>query len=241
MTKCRNCGKEHDGAFCPYCGTRAEEGAVCPKCGAEIEEGAVFCRHCGNRISTDEQQKSVVIKNETKRDLDFSARMNYYMVGKRSRIMLFISSLVLILLGGGIVCAVEILTSSSGEYDFSVGGFLILLGILFFIFALMHKSTMRKAIQKNMQGKEATNLYTFTEEGYDVATKISDGTMGKTWGNYGSFTEVKEFTDMWLLYVNGMTVFPVSKAGMTKGTAEELSELFKRTTGVRYKVCYKVK
>lgn len=242
MTKCKNCGKEHDGDFCPFCGTRAEKVAVCPKCGEKLEEGAKFCGNCGNEISeaaAPEARPEVrKLKNETKRDVEFTARMNYYMVGKRSRIMLFVCALVLILLAGWIF-GYNYLMTGGEDYKLSLVIFLVLLGVIFFIFALVQKSSMRKAVQNNMQGKEATNLYTFTEDGYEVVTRLNDGTVSRTWGNYGGFTEAKEFADMWLLYVNKAMVFPVAKDGMREGTAEELSALFVRMMGERYKVCYK--
>ena len=64
MEKCKNCGNEFEGEFCPKCGTpvnRQENASVqenaqkvkvrCANCGAELEEGAVFCPKCGSRTN----------------------------------------------------------------------------------------------------------------------------------------------------------------------------------------------
>ena len=239
MNKCKKCGNEFDGDVCNVCGTKVEGEETCPYCGATLTPNANFCLHCWKPVSHyAEKPKSLVIKNETKRDLDFDARMNYHIAGKKNRLMYFVCALMFILLGA-IVFAFEYLTSNGEEYEVSLVVFLVLFGVVFFIFALASKSMIRKAIQTNMQGMEATITYNFTESGYEVLTRISDGTMGKTWGGYGGFTEVKEFADMCLLYINKTTVLPVAKSGMKEGTAEELSALLSRAVGIRYKVCFK--
>ena len=44
--KCKKCGKEYEGNFCPYCGTAANDNA-CPKCGKKREPGVRYCSSCG--------------------------------------------------------------------------------------------------------------------------------------------------------------------------------------------------
>ena len=64
MEKCKNCGNEFEGEFCPKCGTPVNHQenvgvqenaqkvkAKCANCGAELEEGAVFCPKCGSRTN----------------------------------------------------------------------------------------------------------------------------------------------------------------------------------------------
>ncbi len=46
--KCKNCGKEFEGNFCPMCGTKAVP--ACPVCGKEKAEGALYCSNCGHRF-----------------------------------------------------------------------------------------------------------------------------------------------------------------------------------------------
>lgn len=46
MYKCKNCGAEVDGAFCPACGTKRDDD-VCPVCGTPRENMAGFCSKCG--------------------------------------------------------------------------------------------------------------------------------------------------------------------------------------------------
>lgn len=50
--KCRECGTESDGNFCPSCGAplAAEELSHCPSCGAEADPGAYFCTTCGEPL-----------------------------------------------------------------------------------------------------------------------------------------------------------------------------------------------
>lgn len=47
MPKCKNCGTEFEGKFCPQCGTEYGKNKVCPKCGGECADGAKFCPLCG--------------------------------------------------------------------------------------------------------------------------------------------------------------------------------------------------
>ncbi len=48
MKKCSKCGKEFEGNYCPYCGTKA---IYCSNCGVPMEEGQKFCKQCGVRVS----------------------------------------------------------------------------------------------------------------------------------------------------------------------------------------------
>lgn len=45
MVKCKDCGTEYEGEFCPECGLPAER--ICPQCGRKGESGARFCNVCG--------------------------------------------------------------------------------------------------------------------------------------------------------------------------------------------------
>ena len=47
MNKCKNCGTEFEGNFCPKCGTASEAPKVCPKCNSQLYEGARYCSKCG--------------------------------------------------------------------------------------------------------------------------------------------------------------------------------------------------
>ena len=46
--KCKKCGQEFQGNFCPNCGTPALK--ICPQCGKEHPDGAKFCPDCGYRL-----------------------------------------------------------------------------------------------------------------------------------------------------------------------------------------------
>lgn len=45
MVKCKDCGTEYEGEFCPECGLSAER--ICPQCGKKGESAAHFCNVCG--------------------------------------------------------------------------------------------------------------------------------------------------------------------------------------------------
>ena len=45
--KCKNCGYEFEGKFCPECGTRAEPEEKCPVCGTVRQNNQKFCSECG--------------------------------------------------------------------------------------------------------------------------------------------------------------------------------------------------
>ena len=50
MNKCRICGTEFEGNFCPNCGKRWQDTLVCVHCGAKIVDGAKYCTECGSPI-----------------------------------------------------------------------------------------------------------------------------------------------------------------------------------------------
>ncbi len=51
MKECRECGKQYEGNFCPYCGAKwLDEQAserLCPDCGATVSSDMRFCANCG--------------------------------------------------------------------------------------------------------------------------------------------------------------------------------------------------
>ena len=55
MNKCKKCGTEFDGLFCPECGAKANGKTVCPRCGNELDENVKFCPNCGYDRSNDKQ------------------------------------------------------------------------------------------------------------------------------------------------------------------------------------------
>lgn len=48
--KCKNCGADFDGNFCPNCGTGANTTRACPHCGAEVAADMNFCNNCGMSV-----------------------------------------------------------------------------------------------------------------------------------------------------------------------------------------------
>ena len=176
-----------------------------------------------------------MIKNRTKVDLKLNLRIYERILGKKYRIILFLASAAL-LLCGVVVIALARLYALGASIEFFFGLFLFVLGIVVGVAAVAFKSLfMKKILKKHMRGKVPTNDYSFTEEGYEVATCMNDGTQGSASGSYDAFIEAREYKDVWLLYLNKETVFAVSKSGMTEGTAEEISALLSRAMGVRYK------
>lgn len=204
----------------------------CENCGKEFEGN--FCPSCGTKAGTAEEKKFL---NETRIDLNYNLRMTDNMAGKKSQILLIVAALCL-LVCGGVFLALELTLFKNSEPDFIFQIFLLTFGAVLLVFAFAFRPLVKMLLKKNMQGKESVNSYTFTETGYEVVTKLNDGTESKASGGYAAFTEAREYRDMWLLYLNKATVFSVDKAGMTEGTVEELSALFMRNMGARYKVRY---
>ena len=204
----------------------------CENCGKEFD--GTFCPECGTKAEPDKSS----IRNETRIDVSYSVRMSENMVGKKLKVLMLIGAVFLIIVGA-VWLTLELVLPGEWEPELVPPIIFLALGLFVGVFALAFKPIIRYLTLKNMVGKESTNFYTFTEEGYEVVTKMSDGTESKATGNYGSFIEAKEYADMWLLYINKATVFSVSKDGMREGTAEELTALFMRNMGTKYKVCYK--
>lgn len=205
----------------------------CENCGKEFDGN--FCPACGTKAAP--AQDGVALKNVTKMDLEFNLRVTENMAGKKCRIILLVVAIALMAVGA-VLLSLELVFPSE-EPDFFFVTLLFLLGIFFLVFALVFKPFMRKILRKNMQGKESTNEFVFTEGGYEVTTLLNDGTRSTASGGYNGFTEAKEYKDMWVLYINKATAFSLGKECMTAGTAEELSALLSRMTGARYKKCYK--
>ncbi|MDE7159184.1 MAG: hypothetical protein K2N74_06395, partial [Clostridiales bacterium] len=204
----------------------------CENCGKEFNGN--FCPMCGTKA---EPVKGNTFKNETRIDVDFSIRASENVLGKKLKVLMLIGALALILIGA-VWLTLELVLPSQWEPELFPPILFFALGLFVGIFALCLKPLVRYFTLKNLLGKESVNTYTFTEEGYEIFTKMSDGTESKATGNYGGFVEAKEYADMWLLYINKATVFSVDKNGMTEGTAEELSAWLVSKMGERYKVCY---
>lgn len=239
MLKCKNCGNEYEGNFCPVCGTRAEEKKFCPACGAALDRDAEFCACCGSPVADKEDaRKKNAIKNETHVDAEYNLRASDNIAGKKSRIVMIAAGAFLILFGVAFYL-LDYFVLSGADCDIFFPLFCGVLGAVFLVFGIVFKSVLRKTVQKNMQGKESTEYFTFYEDGYEIVTRLNDGTESKSTGGYNGFTEAREYKDMFLLYINKATVFSVDKTGMKQGTAEELAALLLRKTGDRYKVKYK--
>lgn len=177
-------------------------------------------------------------KNETKKDLELKIRMHDNIGGRTAGKMTLVGAIVMLVSGVSLL-VLELLFPSEEDSVLYPAIVICVLGVLFVCFALAFKPIRKAILKGNMQGKESTNAYTFTEEGCEVVTRMNDGTEITASGNYDGFTEVKEYKDMWLLYIDRETMFPIAKDGMKEGSAEELSALLSRTMGKRYKVCYK--
>lgn len=178
-----------------------------------------------------------MIVNETKVDLLFNTSVGMR-IARRTRVILAIAAVV-VLACGGLILGLTIADPEDSDYFLPI--LFLALGVFFGVLALGYKPFMRRVLQKNMQGKESVQRYTFTEEGYEQIATLNDGTESRTQGGYAAITECREYSDMWLLYLNKTTIFGVSKGGMKEGTAEELTALFMRAFGPRYKTCFKRK
>lgn len=53
MIRCRSCGTEFDGNFCPNCGKKRQETYFCSHCGARLVENWKFCTECGFPTDSD--------------------------------------------------------------------------------------------------------------------------------------------------------------------------------------------
>lgn len=178
--------------------------------------------------------------NETKLDKEFNGKMSDNMVGRKTRLILFIGAFAM-LIAGGLSLGLDLAFPDEDGIEIFFPVFCFFMAVFLFVFAFLYRSVFNKMYAKLSQGKETVNKYTFAEDGYEILTTVSDGTTSTAQGNYAGFTEVREYADMWLLYQNKATIFGVSKSGMTEGTAEELSTFFVRVFGDRYKVRYKKK
>lgn len=65
MNKCKNCGMEFVGRFCPECGAKLEEPSVCPNCGSTVVQGSRFCNLCGTSLKSDGVFESPTPDKET--------------------------------------------------------------------------------------------------------------------------------------------------------------------------------
>lgn len=180
-----------------------------------------------------------MIVNRTVNDINLNANTTCN-IGRKSRILVFVASLIIIIAGAATL-TVELLIPSDEGADFFFPAFCFVMGVLLFAFSLGFNAFMKLILKKTMQGKESVNTFTFTEDGYEISSVMNDGTTSQAQGTYAGFTSCREYRGMWLLYINRATVFAVSKSGMTEGTEEELTALLKRSLGERYKGYFKTK
>lgn len=180
-----------------------------------------------------------MLVNQTKNDLELNALVSKRM-SKKPRILFLIAALLFLALGAALLC-VELFVSDEGDYFLSI--YLLVFGALFFVFDVFFYPLLLKGLcKKFMQGKISDCRYNFTEGGYEIESLLTDGqATSKTNGNYASLTEIREYEDLWLLYLNKATIFALRKDGMLEGTADELTALLHSAVGPRYKTCFKPK
>ncbi len=78
MNKCKNCGTEFEGKFCPECGTAANAKPVCPNCGGELGENVKFCPNCGcNLASPQAAQPQAVAQPQVVSNFDWRKIIKY--------------------------------------------------------------------------------------------------------------------------------------------------------------------
>lgn len=179
-----------------------------------------------------------MIVNQTKNDLQLNALVSKR-ISQKSRIVFFVIALLFLALGAAVLC-VELF---SDEPDYFLAIYLLVFGALFLVFDIFFYPLLLKGLcKKFMQGKVSDCRYTFTQDGYTVESGLTDGgATSKMQGDYSSLTEVREYQDLWLLYLNKATIFALRKEGMVEGTTDELTSLLRSTVGARYKTQYKIK
>ena len=68
MTKCSKCGKEFEGNYCPYCGTKANlTNELCPVCGHKRAPDQRYCSSCGYDFNSAEKKSAENAKAITKK------------------------------------------------------------------------------------------------------------------------------------------------------------------------------
>ena len=180
-----------------------------------------------------------MIVNQTKNDLQLNALVSKR-ISQKSRIVFFVVALLFLALGAAVLC-VELFLSEEPDYFLAI--YLLVFGALFLVFDIFFYPLLLKGLCKRfMQGKVSDCRYTFTQDGYVVESGLADGgATSKMQGDYSSLTEVREYQDLWLLYLNKATIFALRKEGMVEGTADELTSLLRSVVGGRYKTYYKIK
>ena len=180
------------------------------------------------------------ITNVTNNNLELNAKMSEHIASKKFR-LLMLTVAVIILICGLIVLSLDIFSPDEDGIDLFMP-IMCFIGVAVFGFiGAAFPKLIRYGLKKTMQGKESVNAYTFTDTGYSVKSELNDGTTSEARGLYTGLTQVREYNDMWLLYINKATVFIVYKFGMGDGSVEELSQLLKLNLNERYKIYYKVK
>ncbi len=182
-----------------------------------------------------------MIVNQTKNDLELNTLASKYISGK-ARIWFFVISLVFMAIGVLSFCLEYFLPSEEGP-DYFFGIFFMAFGVILLVFDVFFYTLLLKGLSKKyMDGKYSDCRYTFTEEGYTWESVITDGeATSRTQGGYASITQVSEYDDLWLIYLNKSTIFALRKSGMVEGTADDLSALLRSQLGPRYKTFCKKK
>lgn len=174
------------------------------------------------------------IKNTSKFDLDTNVKAGMHSA-KTQTLILAIGSPLLIIVGLLFFFLID-------DKFYKVLGILCaVFGVAFLIFVSLFKLIVTAQTKKLLHGtpQDVVN-FTFTETNYTVNANVN-GIEETTVVDYTSILNVKEFSDMWLLFIAKGQFHVVLKSGMEQGTEEELTELLKKVSGVRYKLSYKPK
>ena len=136
----------------------------------------------------------------------------------------------------GIVCPLFLLFMGVMGFldEMSLSGdpvFALIPLVLFCVFAValfvwgcfFYQKTLKKAYRRQLGGKYSTVTFTFegTELVMDVTSNV--GLSEHATLSYVAFERVEEHRDCWIFQYNQMYRYVAMKAGMTEGTAEELS------------------
>lgn len=172
-------------------------------------------------------------KNHTNNDMETNLRACVYMT-KKPRMSLLVLGILFIVLG---VTMILLDVFLSEEKDYFVGILILVLAVLVLVLYFLYPLILKITYKRMAQGKETAIDFTFNDEGYSL--EQTGAVASTSAGGWDTFTLCKEYSDMWLLYINKASVFIILKDGMTEGSWEELGRLFQEKLGANYKVCYK--
>lgn len=133
----------------------------------------------------------------------------------------------------GLAMTLSYLTYDYDMFRLLLLGFVIMWGLLLYLYFIVPKRQYKAAVAKM---KDLKNTYTFTDDSITVSSN-GDGYSGSSEITYEKLYRAAETNEYFFLYINKRQAFVVDKTTFVGGSADELTARLTSVFGKKYIRC----